>query len=132
MVRNLRNALLRRLLRIMFGKELPIPESRARSIMLAKLVGKVPFNVRVEALQIGDICAEWIAPPDTDMQQVILFFHGGGYVSGSVAVHKLLCVSLARETGMRIPDHRRNKEAGQLRLSDHRRKQKRKYRGIEA
>ena len=36
------------------------------------------------------------------MQHVILFFHGGGYVSGSVAVHKLLCVSLARATGMRI------------------------------
>jgi monoterpene epsilon-lactone hydrolase len=108
MIRNFRNAFLRRLLRLMFGKELPIPESRARSIMLAKLVGKVPFHVRVEALQIGDIYSEWIAQPDADEQRVILFFHGGGYVSGSVAIHKLLCVSLARATGMRIllPEYR--------------------------
>jgi len=92
----------------MFGKELPIPESRARSIMLAKLVGKVPFNVRVEALQIDDIYTEWVAPPDADDQHVILCFHGGGYVSGSVAIHKLLCVSLVRVTEMRIllPEYR--------------------------
>jgi monoterpene epsilon-lactone hydrolase len=100
--------LLRRLLGLMFGKELPIPESRARSIMMAKLVGKVPLHVRVEALQIGDIYTEWIAQPDADEQHVILFFHGGGYVSGSVAIHKLLCVSLARATGMRmlLPEYR--------------------------
>jgi monoterpene epsilon-lactone hydrolase len=108
MVKSFRNALLRRLLGLMFGKELPIPESRARSIMMAKLVGKVPLHVRVEALQIGDIYTEWIAQPDADEQHVILFFHGGGYVSGSVAIHKLLCVSLARATGMRmlLPEYR--------------------------
>ena len=77
-------------------------------MMLAKLVGKVPFNVQVEALQIDDIYTEWIAPPDADKRHVILFFHGGGYVSGSVAIHKLLCVSLARAAGMRIllPEYR--------------------------
>lgn len=102
MVKEFRNALLRRLLHLMFGKELPIPESRARSIMMAKLVGKMPLNVRVDGLQIDDIYAEWIAQPNADEQHVILFFHGGGYVSGSVAIHKLLCASLARATGVRI------------------------------
>ncbi len=108
MAKNFRNALLRGLLSLIFRKELSIPESRVRSEKMAKLVGKVPLHVKVDALQIGDIYTEWIAQPDADEQHVILYFHGGGYVSGSVAIHKLLCVELAQATGVRIllPEYR--------------------------
>jgi monoterpene epsilon-lactone hydrolase len=92
----------------MFKKELTIPESRARSEKYARWIGKVPLQVRVEALQVGEVYTEWIIPPDADDQHVILYLHGGGYVSGSVAIHKLLCVALAQATGMRIllPEYR--------------------------
>jgi monoterpene epsilon-lactone hydrolase len=108
MVKNFRNTLLRKLLRFMFRKELPIPESRARAVKMTKLVGKIPLHVRVDALKIGDAYTEWIVPPNADEQHVILYFHGGGYVSGSVAIHKLLCTSLAQATGVRIllPEYR--------------------------
>ncbi|MFZ5921381.1 MAG: alpha/beta hydrolase [Chloroflexota bacterium] len=99
---------MRKLLRLLFRKELSIPESRARSEKYARLVGKVPLHVQVEALQIGDIYTEWITPPDAAAQRVILYLHGGGYVSGSVAIHKLLCVALAQATGTRVllPEYR--------------------------
>ena len=108
MAKNFRNALLRGLLSLIFRKELSIPESRVRSEKMAKLVGKVHLHVKVDALQIGDIYTEWIAQPDADEQYVILYFHGGGYVSGSVAIHKLLCIELAQATGVRIllPEYR--------------------------
>jgi monoterpene epsilon-lactone hydrolase len=108
MVKIFRNALLRKLLRFMFRKELPIPESRARSAKMANLIGKVPFHVHVDARQIENIYTELIVPPNADEQHVILYFHGGGYVSGSVAIHKLLCTSLAQATDVRIllPEYR--------------------------
>ncbi len=108
MLNNLRNSLLRKLLRWLFRKEVSIPESRARSEKYARWVGKVPLRVQVDAFQIGGIYTEWIAPPQADTRRVILYLHGGGYVSGSVAVHKLLCVALAQATGMRLllPEYR--------------------------
>ncbi len=92
----------------MFRKELPIPESRARSEKYARWIGRAPLHVQVEALQIGAVYTEWIIPPDADDRHVILYLHGGGYVSGSVAIHKLLCVELANATGVRIllPEYR--------------------------
>lgn len=92
----------------MFRKEVSIPESRKRSEKMAKLFQKVPLHVQVEAFQIGDIYTEWITPPDAAAQRVILYLHGGGYVSGSVAIHKLLCAALAQAAGMRIllPEYR--------------------------
>ena len=108
MVKNFRNALLRKLLRLLFRKELPIPESRARSEKMAKLTEKLSPRVQVDVLQIDDIYTEWIAQPGADERHVILYFHGGGYVSGSVAIHRLLCYELAHATGVRIllPEYR--------------------------
>ena len=108
MIRNFRNALLRKLLRLFFRKELSIPKSRARSEKMAKLVGKLPLHVEIDALQIDDVYTEWIAQPNANEQHVILYFHGGGYVSGSVAIHRLLCFELAHVSGMRIllPEYR--------------------------
>jgi len=85
-----------------------VPELRKRSEKMVKLVGKIPSRVKVDALQIDDRYAEWFVPPDADSQHVILHFHGGGYVSGSVAIHKLFCIELANATGMRIllPEYR--------------------------
>lgn len=107
-VNNVRNAMLRGLLRLLFRKEVSIPESRKRSEKMAKLVGKIPLQVQVDALHIGDMYTEWIAQSSSDEEHVILYFHGGGYVSGSVAIHKLLCVELENATGIRIllPEYR--------------------------
>jgi acetyl esterase/lipase len=108
MTKNFRNAFLRKILKFMFRKEMTISGLRKRSEKMVKLVGKIPFRVKVDTFQIGDIYTEWIMPPDADDQHVILYFHGGGYVSGSVAIHKLFCIELANATGMRIllPEYR--------------------------
>ena len=85
-----------------------ISELRKRSEKMVKLVEKIPSRVKVDTVQIDELYAEWIVPPGADEQQVILHFHGGGYVSGSVAIHKLFCIELANATGVRIllPEYR--------------------------
>ncbi|HLL75216.1 MAG TPA: alpha/beta hydrolase [Pyrinomonadaceae bacterium] len=69
-------------------------------------------GVRVEKVQGGDARGEWITParPDGDDAGagVVLYLHGGGYVSCSPATHRPVTAALARLTGSRVfaPDYR--------------------------
>jgi epsilon-lactone hydrolase len=59
------------------------------------------------------VCGEWLAPPDAG-PGVVLYAHGGGYVSCSVASHRPVTAALARLTRDRVfsveyrraPEHR--------------------------
>ena len=108
MIKKIRNALMRSFLRLLFKKELSIPEIRKRSERMAQWVGRVSLTVGLEMLQIGDMSSLWIVPPGVDERRVILYLHGGGYVSGSEGVHKLLCVELSQTAGVSVllPDYR--------------------------
>jgi acetyl esterase/lipase len=50
----------------------------------------------------GTIPGEWIVPDDQTSTNIILYFHGGGYVSCSPMTHRPITVALARETGCRV------------------------------
>jgi monoterpene epsilon-lactone hydrolase len=63
---------------------------------------------------VGTIAAEWISIKDKPVTgQVVLYFHGGGFVMGSPRTHRSVTWRLARETGRRVlaieyrkaPDH---------------------------
>lgn len=45
---------------------------------------------------------EWLVPVKADDQRVVLYLHGGGYVSGSPATHLAITAQLAREAGARL------------------------------
>jgi acetyl esterase/lipase len=46
---------------------------------------------------------EWLTPHNfRDRQSVILYFHGGGYISCSPASHRAITANLARLTGQRV------------------------------
>ena len=50
----------------------------------------------------GTIPGEWIVPEGRTSSNIILYFHGGGYVSCSPMTHRVITVALARETGCRV------------------------------
>lgn len=60
-----------------------------------------PADTRVEATQINGISAEWTSTPDADPGRVILYLHGGGYVSGSIESHRLLVIEAGRQAAAR-------------------------------
>lgn len=62
---------------------------------LAKLI-KIPEDAKCESVNVEGIPAEWISVPETPNRPVILYFHGGGYVAGSIDSHRGLGVKLAR------------------------------------
>jgi epsilon-lactone hydrolase len=45
--------------------------------------------------------AEWTATPEADPTRVVLFLHGGGYVSGSLASHRHMVAQAGREARAR-------------------------------
>jgi acetyl esterase/lipase len=54
------------------------------------------------AVEIGPIRAEWADAPNADAARALLYLHGGGYVSGSIAVYRSLAARLSLATGARV------------------------------
>jgi monoterpene epsilon-lactone hydrolase len=74
---------------------------------LAKLV-KVPKDVKIQKIDIEGMPAEWISAPSALEGNVILYLHGGGYISGSINSHRELVsrISRASKTRVLIIDYR--------------------------
>jgi monoterpene epsilon-lactone hydrolase len=49
----------------------------------------------------GGVPGEWSAVPGHDASRVLLFFHGGGYCSGSIVSHRRLVTEAGRAAGIR-------------------------------
>ncbi len=48
------------------------------------------------------VCGEWLVPEGAVSDRVLLYFHGGGYVSCSPQTHRPITTTLARLTGYRV------------------------------
>jgi monoterpene epsilon-lactone hydrolase len=98
-----------------WGKDEHAVARRAR-----RLFGAVPVyqwlrtrGLRLSPISDGGVQGEWVAPEAPD-KGVILYLHGGGYVSCSAATHRPITAALARLSGFRVlgldyrlaPEHR--------------------------
>src|SRR3954454_13943713 len=61
----------------------------------------VPIDVIVEPADADGVAAEWTTTPAADPARVILFLHGGGYISGSLLSHRHMIAQAGREAGAR-------------------------------
>lgn len=62
--------------------------------------GKIPNEINIEKQSIQGINAEFIVPKGADAAKVIMYVHGGGYVSGSCSDHRALVSKFALATGI--------------------------------
>ncbi len=76
-----------RLDRMFGGKRVAIDQVRERQIT----INQYPLNIRT-----------YDAAPAAELKPGLLFFHGGGFVIGSVQSHDGFCRRLARDTGRRV------------------------------
>ena len=77
-----------------------LAERRRRLDALGGQFG-LPGDVATEAVAAGGVKAEWTATPDADPGRVLLYLHGGGYVSGSIASHRHMVAEAGRQAGIR-------------------------------
>ncbi|HEY7662625.1 MAG TPA: alpha/beta hydrolase [Xanthobacteraceae bacterium] len=61
----------------------------------------VAGDVKVEAVDLDGVAGEWSIAPGSDAARVLLFFHGGGYCSGSIPSHRRMVTEAGRAAGMR-------------------------------
>ena len=89
-------------------QRLTVEQNRARSAKTAKLMNYIPKGAEVKKIDIDGIRAAWIRPTDTDKEKVILHLHGGGYVTGSIASHLMMCIPMAQTLKMKVllPEYR--------------------------
>lgn len=61
----------------------------------------MPVDVTVEPVEANGVAAEWTTTPEADPTRAMLFLHGGGYISGSIASHRQMIAQAGRESGAR-------------------------------
>jgi epsilon-lactone hydrolase len=83
-----------------FTLDTSIVEFRERCEKGAARYSKLPPDISVKEQFIEGIKSEWLIPKGADTAQVILYVHGGGYVSGSCSDHRGLISKFAWYTGV--------------------------------
>ena len=64
-------------------------------------VHPIASDISIEAGLAGDVPIEWSLAPGSDPSRVLLYFHGGGYISGSIVSHRGMVVEAGRAAGVR-------------------------------
>jgi acetyl esterase/lipase len=74
---------------------------RRRRIEEVGSVWPVADDITLTPVEIGGIAAEWSLAPGSDPGRVLMFFHGGGYCSGSIVSHRRMVTEAGRAAGAR-------------------------------
>ncbi|MDD3052106.1 MAG: alpha/beta hydrolase, partial [Candidatus Cloacimonetes bacterium] len=77
-----------------------IIEFRERCEKGAEKYAKIPDSISIKSQTIAGIKAEWLIPRGADENKLILYVHGGGYVSGSCNDHRGFVAKFADSTGV--------------------------------
>ena len=71
------------------------PERRKRLDEIGS-VWPVADDVKLAAVDVNGLPGEWSIAPGSDASRVLLFFHGGGYCSGSIMSHRRMVTEAGR------------------------------------
>jgi len=83
-----------------FDENTSIEAFRDRCERGAAKYAKMPVGVTIKPEVIENMNAEWHIPEGANPQKLILYVHGGGYVSGSVNDHRGFVSKFAKRTGV--------------------------------
>src|SRR5881398_4176171 len=76
------------------------PERRKR-LDDVRSVWPVADDVKLATVDVSGMPGEWSIVPGSDPSCVLMFFHGGGYCSGSIVSHRRMVTEAGRAAGMR-------------------------------
>lgn len=73
---------------------------RRRCEQGASRFGKIPEGIEITPLTVKGMRTEWILPSPGKKDRVILYVHGGGFIAGSCADHRVHAARLVKESGI--------------------------------
>jgi epsilon-lactone hydrolase len=76
------------------------PERRRRLDDVGS-VWPVADDVKLAAIDVGGVPGEYSIAPGSDLSRFLMFFHGGGYCSGSILSHRRMVSEAGRAAGVR-------------------------------
>jgi len=59
-------------------------------------------DIDTERVGAGGVPAEWLRAPGAQADRVMLYFHGGGYVVGSMRTHRTMLSHISRASGLSV------------------------------
>lgn len=65
-------------------------------------LNKTPTDITVESFQIGDKYSELIFPEGASQDKIVMYIHGGGFISGSCHTHRMHVIKFARLCGVKM------------------------------
>jgi len=78
-----------------------VEESRKGLDVIASIT-KLPKDVKIEPVDINGMAAIWISVPTSNPDNIILYLHGGGYISGSFISHQDLAMRISRAAKAKV------------------------------
>jgi epsilon-lactone hydrolase len=97
-IRN-RHLLQGKLRREVFTMERSIQAFRDQCERSAAKMSRIPPGVRIESSVVAGLPAENLVPEGADPSKIVLYSHGGGYVSGSCVDHRGFVATFAKTLG---------------------------------
>src|SRR5215469_2424496 len=61
-----------------------------------------PDDITWQAVNADGVPAEWVVPDDCEPGRAIVYFHGGGYATGTIHANRGLCSHIARAARARV------------------------------
>jgi epsilon-lactone hydrolase len=74
---------------------------RRRRLDEVGAIWPVADDLTLDAVDLDGLPGEWSIVPGSDASRVLLFFHGGGYCSGSIASHRRMVTEAGRAGRLR-------------------------------
>jgi acetyl esterase/lipase len=74
---------------------------RRRRLDEVGAVWPVADDVKLEAVDLDGVKGEWSIVPGAALSRTLMFFHGGGYCSGSITSHRRMVTEAGRAGGLR-------------------------------
>lgn len=65
-------------------------------------LNKIPSGVKVNGFNIGGMYAELINPEGAKRDKIVMYIHGGGFISGSCHTHRMHAIKFARLCGAKM------------------------------
>jgi acetyl esterase/lipase len=90
------------------NQNLKVEQYHVQSAKSAKWMKPMGTRLPVERVDLDGLPAAWIRPDGADDAKVIIHLHGGGYVTGFVDSHLMMCVPMAKvlKRNMLLPEYR--------------------------
>jgi len=77
-----------------------IDEFRERVETASERANRIPDDIEIKSINIREIHAEWIIPQGAPKNKVLMYIHGGGFISGNCDTHRMHVIKFAKSSGI--------------------------------